>query len=175
MQRIRISNIPQEYVVDSLENFSSILIRPVNDLSLSRLLLINGNWQVEGYNVPHTVIFRNLNDPSQIQVGDVGNYIHGGQYARKYWDGFTVTQIILPGRKIQVQFDRPLLIGKEQPTTNSALGSVGWIPTIPEENKNRVLEYRRPGKWMFQGITAKATFGHIQMGEKKIRAKEGIF
>lgn len=108
----------------------------------------------------------------QVNVGDVGTYTRGGQYGRKYWDGFVVTKIISP-RSVEVEFDKPILLADEEPI--SIAGEVGVIYQIPEERKIRILEYRRPGRWMFKGIPANKMSGHIYMGEKKTGAEEGIF
>jgi hypothetical protein len=120
---------------------------------------------------------RYINDnPSEIQVGDVGTYTRGGQYGRQYWDGFTVTKIVTVGKKIEVEFDKPILVGDEKALSKPVPGSdylVIWY--TPEEYKYRTLEYRRPGKWMFKGVPAKKLFGSISMGEKRTEIEQGYF
>ena len=105
----------------------------------------------------------NLDDPNQIQVGNVGTYQTGGRYGRAYWDGFVVTRIISPGKKIEVEFDTPIDLPNEPHDNN------------PKRSKTRILEYRRPGRWMFKGLPAKDMFGHISMGQKRTEVEQGWF
>lgn len=114
-------------------------------------------------------------DPYQVQIGDVGTYTRGGQYGRQYWTGFTVIRVLTPGKTIEVQFDEPILIGKEESSQKLALNGIGWIHYIPEENKIRTLEYRRPGRWMFKEVLAKDMYGSISMGERRTEIEQGIF
>lgn len=118
---------------------------------------------------------RNLEDPLEIVVNDVGTYTTGGRYGRTYWKGFVVTEVITPGKKIKIELDVPILIGEETMTQIDNPDGYGWITFIPESNKTRILEYRRPGRWMFKGETAKNRKGEISFGEKKTGAEEGIF
>lgn len=122
-----------------------------------------------------TVLGRNFEDPTQIKVGDVGTYTKGGRYGRTYWDGFIVTKILSLGKKIEVEFDNPIRVGKEEMEQIDNPDGFGWINFIPEKNKFRVLEYRKPGRWMFKGVTAKDTFGSISFGEKKTEIEQGYF
>lgn len=113
---------------------------------------------------------------THVKVGDVGTYERGGKYGRTYWDGFVVTKVINP-KKIEVEFDEPIRVGKEEmqskPAPNGGGYAVIWY--IPEENKYRTLEYRRPGKWMFKGVQAKDMFGFITLGEKRTEIEQGYF
>jgi hypothetical protein len=111
--------------------------------------------------------------PNSFQKGDVGTWYRGGHVGRAYWDGFTIIEVISP-KRLRVEFDKPILIGDEQLTATPAEGG-GWYYSTPPENKIRVLEFRRPGKWMFQGVPAKKMHGHIKLGEKKTGAEEGQF
>ena len=178
---VRISGINGEYIIDTIENetpYNSVLIKSVNNNLLSRLIIINGKWQVEGYNTAHDITFNKfskhlttlttrgfIDDPNQVKVGDVGTYTKGGRVGREYWDGFDVIEVIKPGKSVRVLFDRPISIGNED---------FIQIPDT-EENRFRILEYRRPGRWMFKGVTAKNTSGSIRMGIKKIGGEEGMF
>lgn len=198
---VRISSIPEDYIVDTIENqqppYDSVLIRPLDGESLSRLVIINGKWKVEAYNEPHDITFHNrltqplittatrplipipapnniTNDPYQIKVGNVGTYSTGGKVGREYWNGFEVIEIISPGKSIRVAFDDPLLIGKEEPVAVPDLNNTVRY-YIPEEYKFRILQYRRPGKWMFKGVPAKDMHGSITIGTKRTGGEEGIF
>jgi hypothetical protein len=108
-----------------------------------------------------------------IKIGDVGTYTKGGQYGRAYWYGFTVTKII-SSKKVEVQFDCAILIGKEE-VSRKELPNGFYNYFIPEENKFRTLEYRKPGRWMFKGVPAKDMFGSISFGEKRIELEQGYF
>jgi hypothetical protein len=233
-ERVRISGIPTDFIVDSRENpnppYDRVLIKSLTDNSLSRMVIINGYWQVEGYNKSHEITFHGfvglsptpipipyttaippgitinnipsseamqfmtptlaqlanvpntntnivINDPYQIKVGDVGTYTTGGRVGREYWDGFVVTEIIKPGKSIRVTFDRPILVGKEELIATPVYPDrpVPVTHHIPEENKYRILQYRKPGRWMFKGVSARNMSGRITMGTKRTGAEEGIF
>ena len=60
--RVLISGIGDTYLIHSIENiqppYDSILIHPINDYNdISRLVIINGKWQIQYYNKPHNINF----------------------------------------------------------------------------------------------------------------------
>ena len=226
-QRVNISTTPIQYTVVLIEKqfppYDNVLIKPVNSDELSRLVIINGKWQVEKYNDDHIITFQpntppnirpmvpnplyydlptanptntlimpqpvfnpygnqglNYNipepNPNDIRVGDVGTFTTGGRVGRARWYGFTVTKVVKPGKTLEVVFDSPILVGKEQLVTTPAPGGFGWTHHTPEQNKYRTLQYRRPGKWLFKGIPAKDMIdSSIRMGQKLSGTEEGIF
>jgi hypothetical protein len=59
---LTISGFDNIYVVHAVENiqppYDSVLVHPINDTDdVSRLVIINGKWQVQYYNTPHTINF----------------------------------------------------------------------------------------------------------------------
>jgi hypothetical protein len=109
----------------------------------------------------------------EIKVGDVGTYTRGGRVGRQYWDGFVVTKIITPGKKVEVKFDIPIRIGKEEYIQIENPNGPGWIRYLPKNSDIRILEYRRPGRWMFKGVPAKDMSGSISFGEKRTEIEQG--
>ncbi len=248
-QQVNISTSPTQYVVFSIENqhppYDSILIKPIDSDGLSRLVITNGQWQVDKYNDDHVVTFlptisvptptisvptptisvsgsiglrsnvpnptltqnqlyynlpmssgniltvpepvvnpygrQGLDysipvpNPNDIRVGDVGTFTVGGRVGRAYWYGFTVTKVVKPGKTLEVEFDTPVLVGKEQSVQTPDPSGVGWRYYTPEQSKYRTLQYRSPGRWMFKGVSAKDMNGTITMGQKVTGSEQGIF
>jgi hypothetical protein len=60
-QHVLIRGVPQEYEVYNIEStrppYDSVLIKQLNGDLVSRLVITNGKWQVQGYNHPHQVMF----------------------------------------------------------------------------------------------------------------------
>lgn len=69
--------------------------------------------------------------------------------------------ILSPGKTIEVEFDNPILVSLDEIIHQGAI--------IPERNKYKILEYIRPGRWMFKGVSSRDMEGVISMGEKRTR------
>jgi hypothetical protein len=114
-------------------------------------------------------------NPNDVRVGDVGTFTVGGRVGRAHWYGFTVTKVVKPGKTIEVEFDTPVLVGKEQLITTPGINGIGWTHSKPPQSKYRTLQYRNPGRWMFKGVPAKDMNGTITMGQKITGSEQGIF
>lgn len=109
-------------------------------------------------------------------VGQKGSYKRGGVYGRAYSGGFIVIAVY-NDNLIEVEFDKPILLNDEKHSRRILHDDVDgpYIPYIPEEKKYRILQYRRPGRWIFKGVPANKMVGHILMGESETLIEDGIF
>lgn len=186
---ISTTNIP--YIIIRFENasppYDSVIIRNLETQEESRLVVINGLWKVQNYPIDHAVTFHNsttdhriipvtpndtdhqivpavLNDRDHIDIGSVGTRQEGGRVGRSYWNGFTVTRVLSPGKKVEVVFDDPVDIEADKKSTVT-------------DRRTRILELRKDNIWRIRGETQKETKynSSIWFGERKTGAEEGYF